>query len=127
MCRRFAIFAFLIGALASTPARALNNDDYAAMMGMLWRLQDPICPSMSFDPAIFVKAMKLPGGSPAAVRRDYRAAFDRGYAVATDWMGQGTTAEFCKAIEIFFDGKHDFYGTLKETPEPPVPGLTIRD
>ncbi|SDR20646.1 hypothetical protein SAMN05519103_01204 [Rhizobiales bacterium GAS113] len=127
MRRRFAIFTLMISALASTPACALNNDDFAAMMGMLWRLRDPICPSMSFDPAVFVKAMKLPGGSPAAVRRDHRAAFERGYAVATDWMSQGTTAEFCKAMETFFDGKHDFFGGLKEVPEPPIPGLIIRD
>jgi hypothetical protein len=117
----------VIGAFAATPACALNNDDFAAMMGMLWRFQDPVCPSMSFDPAVFVKAMKLPGGTPAAMRRAHRDAFERGYAVATDWMKQGTTAEFCKAMQTFVDGKHDFFGGVKETPERPVPGLTIRD
>jgi len=127
MRKRIAIFALMIGGLAATPARALNNDDLASMMGMLWRLQGPICPSMSFDPAVFVRAAKLPGGSPAAVRRKYRAAFERGFALATDLLRQGTTAPFCKTIEIFFDGKHDFYGNLKETPQPPVPGLTIRN
>jgi hypothetical protein len=127
MRRQFMIFSLIFGALASTPALALNNDDYTAMMGMLWRLREPICPSMSFDPAIFVKAMKLPGSSPEAVRRGHRAAFDRGYAIATDWIGQGTTADFRKAIQTFFDGKHDFYGAVKATPEASVPGLTIRD
>ena len=62
----------LIGALASTPARALNEDEYAAMMGMLWRLQEPTCPSISFDPATFVKAMKMPGGNPSTVRSRHR-------------------------------------------------------
>jgi hypothetical protein len=124
---QLAFFAILTGALASTPARALNDDDYAAMMGMLWRLQQPICPSMSFDPAKFVKAMKLPGGRPAAVRSRHRNAFARGYAVSTDWLSQSTTAEFCKLIENWFDGKHDMSGNVKDTLEPPVPGLTIRD
>ena len=124
---RLTIFALTIGALASTPALALNNDDYAAIMGMLWRLRDPICPSMSFDPAIFVKAMKPPGGSPEAFRRRHRAAFDGGYAIGTDLIDQKTRADFCRFVEDFFDGKHDFYGNLKETPEAPVPGLTIRD
>ena len=82
-----ALFAILAGALVSTPARALNDDDIAAMMGMLWRLQEPICPSMSFDPAAFVKAMKLTG-APAAVRNRHRDAFARGYAVSTDNLSQ---------------------------------------
>ena len=82
---------------------------------------------MSFDPAIFVKAMKPPGGSPEAFRRRHRAAFDGGYAIGTDEIDQKTRADFCRFVEDFFDGKHDFYGNLKETPEAPVPGLTIRD
>jgi hypothetical protein len=121
----WAIGAFIIAGVAAAPASALNNDDLAAMMGMLWRFQQPVCPSLSFDPEKFVAGVKLPGGSAAAVRRHYRTAFDRGYAVATDWQGQTTRQEFCKAIEQFFDGKHDFYGNLKEVPEPPPPGLTI--
>ena len=124
---RLTIFALMLSACASTPALALNTDDYAAMMGMLWRLREPVCPSMSFDPAIFVKAMKLPGGSPEAVRRSHRAAFDRGYAIGTEWIGQGSTSDFCKAVQTFFDGKHDLWGAVKETPDAPVPGLTVRD
>ena len=124
---RLAFVAIVMGAFASTPARALNDDDLAGMMGMLWRLQGPICPSMSFDPAAFVKAMKLPGGSPAAVRSSHRDAFARGYAVSTDLLSQGTTAEFCQVIGNWFDGKHDMSGNLKSTPEPPPPGLTFHD
>src|SRR5271166_3457162 len=124
---RLAFVAILMGAFASTPARALNDDDYAAMMGMLWRLQEPICPSMSFDPAAFVKAMKLPGGSPAAVRSRHRDAFARGYAVSTDLLTQVTTADFCRLIGNWFDGKHDMSGEPKSTPEPPPPGLTFHN
>jgi hypothetical protein len=74
--------------LARRPHKLVNDDDYAGMMGMLWRLHEPICPSMSFDPAAFVEAMKLPGGSPAAVRSRHRDAFARGYAVSTDLLSQ---------------------------------------
>src|SRR5271165_3405984 len=121
---QLAFFLMLIGALASTPARALNHDDYAAMMGMLWRLQEPIWPSISFDPATVVQAMKLPGGNPSTVRSRHRDAFARGYAVSTDWLSQGTTAEYCKEIANWFDGKYNLDGTVKDTPEPPVPGLS---
>ncbi len=124
---RLAFFALLLGAFGSTPARALNDDDYAGMMGMLWRLQGPICPSMSFDPAAFVKAMKLPGGSPAAVMSRHRDAFARGYAVSTDLLSQGTTAEFCQMISTWFDGKHDMSGNLESAPAPPPPGLTFHN
>ena len=124
---RLAFVALLLGAFGSTPARALNDDDYPGMMGMLWRLQGPICPSMSFDPAAFVKAMKLAGGSPAAVRSRHRDAFARGYAVSTDLLSQGTTAEFCQMISTWFDGKHDVSGNLESTPAPPPPGLTFHN
>ena len=126
MRRRFAATALILGALTAAPALALNNDDLAAMMGMLWRFREPLCPSLSFDPEEFVQGMKLPGGSAAAVRRRHRDAFDRGYAVATDWQSQTGPAEFCKAMEQFFDGKHGFSGELKAVPDAPVPGLTIR-
>jgi hypothetical protein len=123
---RLAFLALLLGAFGSTPARALNDDDYAGMMGMLWRPQGPICPSMSFDPAAFVKAMKLPG-SPAAVRSRHRDAFARGYAVSTDLLSQGTTAEFRQMISSWFDGKHDMSGNLESAPAPPPPGLTFHN
>ena len=120
------LLAALALGMAPLPAQALNNDDYAAMMGMLWRLREPMCPRMSFDPEVFVKALKLPGGSAAAVRSGRRAAFDRGFATAGEWLAQGSAPEFCAAMEKFFDGKHDFFGNPKATPEPPPPGLTIR-
>jgi hypothetical protein len=123
----FAIIAVVIGAAASSPARALNNDDIAALMGMLWRLQDHICPSISFDPAKLIRAMNPPGASPAAVRRSHRAAFQKGYALAGDWLSQGSNAQFCKNIENLVDGKHDFFGNLKDVPQAPFPGVTIRD
>jgi hypothetical protein len=123
---RLAFFALLLAAFGSMPARARNDDDYAGMMGMLWRPQGPICPSMSFDPAAFVKAMKLPGGSPA-VRSRHRDAFARGYAVSTDLLSRGTTAEFCQMISTWFDGKHDMSGNLESAPAPPPPGLTFHN
>ena len=114
------------GALAATPAIALNADDYAAMMGMMWRFQQPVCPRLSFDPEKFVAGMKLPGGSAAAFRDHHREAFARGDAVVSDWRSQMDEAAFCTAVEEFFDGKHDFSGHLKDVPERVPPGLTIR-
>ena len=112
--------------LAASPAVALNDDDYAAMMGMMWRFQQPVCPRLSFDPDKFVAGMKLPGGSAAAFRDHHREAFARGDAVVSEWRSQTDEAAFCKAVEEFFDGKHDFSGGLKEVPERVPPGLTIR-
>ena len=120
---RLLLAGSLAFVVASSSALALNYDDYAAMMGVLWRLREPICPRLSFDPVVFVKALKLPGGSPEAVRRAHRHAFDRGYEMAGEWMDR---AQFCAEIEQFFDGKHDFFGNPKAVPEPPPPGLTIR-
>ncbi len=128
---RLVLLAVLLAALAigvaSPPAQALNADDYAAMMGMLWRLREPVCPRLSFDPSVFVKAMRLPGGSPEAVRRGHRHAFERGYAIVGEWLAQDTPAEFCAAMEKFVDGKHDLSGNPKSIPEAPPPGLTIRE
>jgi len=121
-----AVGAFLVAVLATAPASALNNDDYAGMMGMLWRFQQPVCPRLSFDPEKFVAGMKLPGGSAAAFRDRHREAFDRGDAVVSEWRSQTDQAAFCKAVEVFFDGKHDISGGLKDVPERVPPGLTIR-
>jgi hypothetical protein len=121
-----ALLAALASGMAPLPAQALNTDDYAAMMGMLWRLREPICPRMSFDPEVFVKTLRLPGGSAAKLRSSRRAAFERGFAMAGEWLAQGSTPEFCAAMEKFFDGKHDFFGNPKAVPEAPLPGLTIR-
>ena len=126
MRKRLAIAVVLACVAGAAPSLALNNDDLAATLGMLWRLREPLCPSMTFDPEAFVKATKLPGGTAAGVRLRYRAAFQRGYAVATEWQSQSSPAEFCNAMEQFFDGKHDVFGNVKSTPEAPFPGLTIR-
>ena len=124
---RIPLTVLLVGAAASLPgpARALNQDDRIATMGMLWRLREPICPRLSFDAKAFVKAMKLPS-DPEALRVRRRAAFDGGYSVAGEWLDDGGTAKFCETIESYFDGKHDLYGNLKDVPEAPAPGLTIR-
>jgi len=122
-----AIAALLPGLLGAVPAQALNNEDLAGMMGMLWRFQTPVCPSISFDPKIFVKAVKLPGGTPEAVRARFGDAFDRGNAVVDEWMHDGANAAACKAVETYFDGKHDFFGNVSQTRQRSVPGLTIRE
>jgi hypothetical protein len=125
MAKKSIVVAFAALVLGAGPACALNGDDYAAMMGLLWRLRDPICPRLAFDPDAFAKTLKLPGGSAEAVRRRHREAFERGYAQGGDWLAEGTP-KFCVEVERMFDGKHDFFGNAKETSEPPVPGLTIR-
>jgi hypothetical protein len=61
------------------------------------------------------------GRTPGAVRRNYRVAFEQGYAIAGEWLSQGATAKFREAVEIFFDGKHDLWGHVKETPDAPSP------
>jgi hypothetical protein len=111
--------------LGADPARALNRDDYAAVMGLLWHLREPVCAKLTFDPDAFAKALKLPGGSANAMRLRHRKAFDRGYVLADDWLAEGIP-KFCNEVEKMFDGKHDFFGNVRETPESPVPGLRIR-
>ena len=121
-----AVVALGSAVFSGGPALALNNDDYVSMMGMLWRLREPVCVGLSFDPAVFVKAMKL-GVDPEAVRRRHSHAFGNGYESGTELLKDGGAAKFCKQVEDFFDGKHDFYGNVKEVPGPPVPGLTVGD
>ena len=125
MHRRYVLTALFSVILGASPVRSLNNDDFAAMMGMLWRLREPICPRMTFDPETFVKALRLPGGSAEAVRRRRPYAFKRGYALAGEWLANGTP-QFCAVVEQLFDGRHDIFGNVKDVPEPPPPGLTIR-
>ena len=96
-------------------------------MGMLWRFQGPVCAAISFDPAKFVRALKLPGGTPEAVRQRFPDAFQRGDALTSDWMKDGADEKFCREVANFFDGRHDFYGNVKAMRDPPVPGLTLRN
>jgi len=124
MGKKSVAVAFAGFVLGAGPACALNGDDYAAMMGLLWRLREPICPRLTFDPDTFAEALKLPGGAKG-IKRRHRGAFERGYAMGAEWLAEGTP-KFCTEVEQMFDGKHDFFGNVKETPEPPVPGLTIR-
>ena len=85
---RYALIALFSVILGASPVRSLNNDDFAAMMGMLWRLREPICPRMTFDPETFVKA----------VRRRHCYAFNRGYALAGEWLANGSP-QFCAVVE----------------------------
>jgi hypothetical protein len=125
MPKGLTIVALATLVLGATAARAPNGDDYAAMMGMLWRLREPICPRLTFDPEAFVKALRPTGGSAEAVKQRHRKAFEHGYAIGGEWLAE-RKPKFCTEVEQMFDGKHDFFGNLKETPEPPVPGLMIR-
>jgi hypothetical protein len=125
MAKKSVVAAFAALLLGAGPAYALNGEDYAAMMGLLWRLREPICPRLTFDPDAFAKALKPPAKSAEGVRRSHREAFDRGYAQGGDWLADGMT-KFCVEVERMFDGKHDLFGNVKEAPAAPVPGLTIR-
>ncbi len=83
-----------------------------------------MCPGVSFDAAVFAKGVGLQG-DPATIRRRHAKTFDRGYAKGTELIDEGGTAEYCETVTYLFDGKHDFSGALKETPDKPTPGLTV--
>lgn len=123
ICLVVLLFTVTLGAI--TPALALNDDDLAAAMGMLWRLQSGTCPTMSFDPAKLAAKIGPHGMSIEEVRRKFRKAFDRGYALGGEEMDQGGAARYCDVVEGFFGGTRDFYGNRREVPEAPFPGVTI--
>ena len=113
--------------LMAGPAMALNNDDIAGALGMLWRVRDGACPKISLDADRFGSLIQ-PGGMKAAeIRKRHAEAFDQGYAVASDWLKDGGPEDYCKAVRQLFDGKSDFFGNAKATPDAPLPGLTFRD
>lgn len=125
--RKSLAFLVLLSSLPlqTSPAAALNADDYAAMMGMLWRLREPICPRLSFDADVFVKRLHLPAADAEQFRKLRRAAFDSGYELAGELKAQ-SESQFCQTMETMFDGRHAFDGSVKPTPGPPIAGLTIR-
>ena len=123
---RVFLAALFVGATAllASPVQALNQDDYVAAMGMMWRLQQPICPGLSFDPVAFVKGVGL-HGDPETVRRRHPKPFETGYAKGTELLDEGGTSEYCEMIAVLFDGKHDFSGALKPVPDKPAAGLAV--
>lgn len=113
--------------LSAGPAAAMNNEDVAGALGMLWRVREGVCPKISLDPDRFASLIQ-PGGMKAAeLRKRYAEAFAQGYAVAGEWQAEGGPEEYCKAVRQMFDGKSDFFGNAKTNPEAPAPGLTFRD
>jgi hypothetical protein len=113
--------------LSSGPAAAMNNEDVAGALGMLWRVREGACPKISLDADRFGGLIQ-PGGMKAAeIRKRYAEAFTQGYAVAGDWVAEGGPEEYCKAVRQMFDGKSDAFGNAKTTPEAPPPGLTFHD
>lgn len=112
--------------LAPGAAKAMNTDDVAGALGMLWRVREGACPTMSLDGDRFAAA--LAGGLTAAdLRKRHAEAFDQGYAVAGEWLSEGGSAGYCQAVRDLFDGKKDFFGNAKAIPEGVAPGLTVRD
>jgi hypothetical protein len=125
--RHGVLLALALCALAPSPALAVTNEDIAAAMGMLWRVRDGLCPGLAFDPKAFVTLIPPAGLTPEAVRKQYAEGFDQGYAVAGEWLAEGGREEYCQAVRQLFDGKTDFFGNPKTTPEGPIKGLTIKD
>lgn len=113
--------------LGAGQAAAMDNDDVAGALGMLWRVREGVCPKISLDADRFGSLIQ-PGGMKAAeIRKRHAEAFDQGYAVAGDWLKEGGPEEYCKAVRQMFDGKSDFFGNAKATPDSPTPGLTFHD
>lgn len=113
--------------LSAGPGFAMNNEDVAGALGMLWRVTEGVCPAMRLDPDRFGSLIKPAGMTAAQIRRTYAEAFDQGYAVAGEWMAEGGAREYCKSVRGLFDGKSDFFGNAKATPTSPAPGLTFLD
>lgn len=113
--------------LAAGPAVAMDNDDVAGALGMLWRVHEGLCPKISLDADRFGSLITPHGMKAAEIRKHHAEAFDQGYAVAGDWLKDGGPEEYCKAVRQMFDGKSDFFGNAKTTPEAPAPGLTFRE
>lgn len=53
--------------------------------------------------------MAPPLANPDAVRKKYRTAFDRGYALGSDLLSEGGVSGYCKTVEQLADGKHDIF------------------
>jgi hypothetical protein len=113
--------------LTAGPAAAMNNEDVAGALGMLWRVHEGACPKISLDADRFGGLIKPDPMTAAQIRKHYAEAFDQGYAVAGEWSAGGEPGDYCKAVRQLFDGKTDFFGNAKATPDAPMPGLTFRD
>lgn len=113
--------------LAAGPGFAMNNEDVAGALGMLWRVKEGVCPTMRLDADKFGSLIKPSGMTAAQIRKTYAEAFDQGYANAGEWLAEGGPAEYCKSVRGLFDGKSDFFGNAKATPDAPAPGLTFLD
>jgi hypothetical protein len=124
--RRIAAGLAVLLILGAGPAAAMNNEEIAGALGMLWRVREGACAKISLDADRFGELMKPTAMTAAEIRKRYAEAFAQGYAVAGEWQAGGPD-DYCKAVRELFDGKSDFFGNAKTTPDAPPPGLVFRD
>ena len=116
-----------VGAMVSGADAGPGNPEIAFAMGMLWRVQDNVCPGMSFDPVALAATTKPRPMSPAALKAAFRKDFDKGFGLAAESITGGDARDYCQSWVLgFFGGTRDLFGNLKTVPENPVPGLKTR-
>lgn len=128
MKRRSLVLALpLWGAMIGIVQAGPGNPDIAFAMGMLWRVQDNVCPGMSFDPAALAATTKPKPMSPAALKGTYRRDFDKGFELAGEAIAGADAGDYCQSWVLgFFGGTRDIFGHVKSVPASPAPGLKIQ-
>ena len=115
--------------LAATGAAALagpKNPDIAFAMGMLWRVQDNICPGISFDPAILAATTQPKRMTAEMLKGRFRQEFDKGFAMAGEAITGSDASAYCQSwVTDFFGGKKSIFGTPLPAPGKPAAGLKL--
>ncbi|SEE20163.1 hypothetical protein SAMN05444161_5550 [Rhizobiales bacterium GAS191] len=129
--RSIAMSMIVAASLASLAGQALakepDPEDIAFAMGMLWRVQEGLCPGASFDPVELGKLVKPKPLRPAEIKRRYKEQYDKGFSLASDAIADDVAKAYCDSwVTGFFGGTKDFYGGVRSVPEEPVRGLVIR-
>ncbi len=104
--------------LLATPALAggpSHPSDVAGAIGFLLRVQDGVCPGISFDPFVMSKMIDPKGLPVEAVKHRFRKDFSHGYEQAGSRIETDGAAGYCELVRYFFG---------KTTGE--FPGLTVQ-
>ena len=119
---------FLLASCVATAGTAKpGNHEYAFALGVLWRVQDNVCPGVTFDATALVRTMSPRGMSVAAARKTYRKDFEKGFATAGEAISGRSFKAYCDFWVVgFFGGTRDIFGNTKSVPAEPAPGLLIR-
>lgn len=127
--KHFSRFSIALVLFCATDAAALagpKNPDIAFAMGMLWRVQDNICPGISFDPAILAATTQPKPMTAEMLKSRFRQDFDKGFAMADEAITGGDATAYCQSwVTDFFGGRKSIFGTPLPAPGKPAAGLRL--